>query len=179
MATLYTHAFVGVGLASVLTPRPKPLLYWLLAGFLPIIPDFDAFSTAAYGSAWGHRGFTHSLIFALGIGLVAAGATYRFCHVQFWPLFGLFFLISASHGVLDACTNGGFGIPFLWPFDERRWGPYGPINVADIAFEWPDPRTSKAVRTELIYVWMPTAVVVGLTELCRWLWRRRRPSSVR
>ena len=47
MATLYTHAFAGVGMASLLTPRPKPLLYWALAALLPVLPDLDVFSTAA------------------------------------------------------------------------------------------------------------------------------------
>jgi inner membrane protein len=173
MATIYTHAFAGVGLASLLTPRPQRLAYWLLAGFLPVLPDFDSFSYAAYGSLSGHRGFTHSLAFALAVGLLTAGVTFRYLHVRFWPLFGLFFLVTASHGVLDAFTNGGFGIPFLWPFTDHRWGPYGPINVSDIAFELPDPRTSRAVRTELLYVWLPLGVAVVLTEGYRWL--RRRP----
>lgn len=123
MATIYSHAFAGVGLASVLTPRSKPLLYWALAGFLPILPDFDVFSISPYGSIVGHRGFTHSLVFALGIGLITAAATFRYFRMHFWPLFGLFFLVTASHGILDAFTNGGFGIPFFWPFDDRRWGP--------------------------------------------------------
>jgi inner membrane protein len=105
--------------------------------------------------------------------LLTAGVTFRYLHVRFWPLFGLFFLVTASHGVLDAFTNGGFGIPFLWPFTDHRWGPYGPINVSDIAFELPDPRTSRAVRTELLYVWLPLGVAVVLTEGYRWL--RRRP----
>jgi inner membrane protein len=178
MATIYTHAFAGVGLASVLTPRPKRLLYWVLAGFLPVLPDFDSFSTAAYGSITGHRGYTHSLAFALAVGLVAAGATYRYLHVRFWLLAALLFLVTASHGVLDAFTNGGFGIPFLWPFTEYRWGPYGPINVSDIAFELPDPRTSRAVRTELLYVWLPLGIAVILTEGCRWLRRRSATSRI-
>jgi inner membrane protein len=92
-------------------------------------------------------------------------------------LFALFFLITASHGVLDALTDGGFGIPFFWPLDERRYGPCGPIHVADIGFEVPDPRTSRSVRTELLYVWLPSAVVVGIvmayryckhSSLCTW-----------
>lgn len=167
MATIYTHALVGLGLAKVLTSRRKPILFWVLAGFLPMVPDFDVFSYSAYGSVMGHRGFTHSLCFALGTGFLIAGLTYRHFKMKFWLLCGLFFLITASHGILDAFTNGGFGIPLLWPFDERRYGPYGPINVADIAFEFPDPRTSRAVRTELLYVWLPTMVLVGLVATYR------------
>jgi inner membrane protein len=174
MATIYTHAFAGVGLASLLTPRSKPLLFWALAGLLPVLPDFDTFWTAPYGSSFGHRGFTHSLAFALAVGLVSAGATFRYFHMRFWPLFGLYFLVTASHGVLDALTNGGYGIAFFWPITDQRWGPYGPINVSDIALEFPDPRTSRAVRTELLYVWLPLGIAVALTEGCRWLRRHSR-----
>src|SRR5947209_19027247 len=112
MATVYTHALLGLALARVVTARPRPAAFWLLAGLLPVVPDFDAFSPAHYGSPWGHRGFTHSLPFALGLGLAAAGLTFRYFRVRFWPLFGLFFAAAASHGVLDALTTGGFGIPF-------------------------------------------------------------------
>jgi inner membrane protein len=163
MATIYTHAVVGLGLAKVFTGRPMRGLFWVLAGFLPIIPDFDSFSTAAYGSFWGHRGFTHSLIFALAIGLCAAGLTYRLFRTKFWLLALFFFVITATHPLLDACTNGGFGIPFFWPVSEHRFGPWGPIQVADIGFEWPNPWTSRSIRTELWWVWLPTGIMVGAT----------------
>jgi inner membrane protein len=172
VATIYTHALVGLGLGKVLTMRRVSPLFWILAGFLPIIPDFDSFSFSAYGSLWGHRGFTHSLCFALALALFSAGLTFRFLHMRFWLLFGLFFLITASHGLLDAFTNGGFGIPFFWPFWNHRFGPYGPIHVQDIGFEFPDPRVSRAVRTELLYVWLPTAVLVGVVWRYR-RWKRR------
>jgi inner membrane protein len=167
MATIYTHAVVGLGLAKVFTSRRLPPLFWILAGLLPIVPDFDSFSSYSYGSMWGHRGFTHSLCFALGIGLIAAGAASRCLKIDFWPLLGFFFLITASHGILDALTDGGFGIPFFWPFSPHRYGPYGPIHVADIGFEIPDPRVSRSVRTELLYVWLPLAVVVGVVTIRR------------
>src|SRR5260370_1340766 len=105
--TIYTHAIVGLGLGMVFTARRMPPLYWALAGFLPIVPDFDAFSFASYGgSILGHRGFTHSLSFALGIALAAALPTFRYFRTRFWALCVLFFAITASHGVLDALTRG-------------------------------------------------------------------------
>jgi inner membrane protein len=169
MATLYTHAFAGVGLASILTPRPKPLVYWAMALFLPVLPDFDTLWIARYGSMFGHRGFTHSLAFALAVGLIASAVMFSCLRLRFWPLFGLLFLVTASHGILDTLTNGGFGIPFLWPLSDRRWGPYGPIKVADIAFDLPDPRKSLAIRTELLYVWLPLGAAVVAIEVYRWL----------
>ena len=86
MATLYTHAFFGLGLAQMASRRRLRPLFWILAAVLPVIPDVDAFSPYAYGSIWGHRGFTHSLCFALAISLVAAAAACRFLGVRFWPL---------------------------------------------------------------------------------------------
>jgi inner membrane protein len=168
MATIYTHAFAGAGIASLLTPRPKPLLYWSLAALLPVLPDFDTFWIAPYGSVFGHRGFTHSLLFALCAGLVTAAAGFRRFHMRFWAAFALFTLVTASHGVLDAFTNGGYGIPFLWPISQQRWGPYGPIKVSDIALEFPDPRKSRALQTELLYVWLPLGTAVLGVQFYRW-----------
>ena len=74
MATTYTHAFVGLGLARLYATRPMPWLYWGLAAILPTVPDLDVFSPAAYGSPLGHRGITHSLVFALLLSVVAASA---------------------------------------------------------------------------------------------------------
>jgi inner membrane protein len=172
--TIYTHAVVGLGLGAVFTARRMPPLYWALACCLPIIPDLDAFSFAGYGSSiLGHRGFTHSLGFALGVGLAAALVTYRYFRMPFWALGALFFAITASHGVLDAFTRGGDGIPFFWPFSDHRFGGWGPVLVPDIGLEIPDPRTSRAVRGELLWVWLPTGVLVGLVTVYRRL--RRTP----
>ena len=77
MATLYTHAAVGLALGRVANGRRMPLLFWALAALLPMVPDLDAFSYAPYGTALGHRGFTHSLCFALVLGFVVAAATFR------------------------------------------------------------------------------------------------------
>src|SRR5689334_10288860 len=143
MTTIYTHAVVGLGLARVATSRPMPWPYWTLATLLPVLPDFDSFSTAAYGSALGHRGITHSLPFALWVGAFAASLTFRRFRVSFWWLSGLFFLVIASHGLLDALTRGGEAIPFFWPMGER-YGNWGPIPVSDLGLELPDPRRSRA-----------------------------------
>lgn len=177
MATLYTHAVVGLTLGKAFTPRKLPWLFWGLAILLPILPDADGFSPAVYGNTWGHRGFTHSLLFALFVAAIAAGATFRYFRVNFWDLLGFFFVVTASHGILDALTNGGYGIPFFWPLSERRYGPVGPIQVSDIGFEWPDPRVSRSIRTELLWVWLPAGLVVG-TIACYRRWRKKRDGVV-
>ena len=124
MATIYTHAVVGVGLSRLCAGRPMPWTYWGLAALLPVVPDLDVFSTYAYGSLLGHRGITHSLLFALLLSGIAAIATARWFRVHWWSLMILFFLIVASHGLLDAMTKGGENIPFFWPLGGRygNWG---------------------------------------------------------
>lgn len=169
--TTYTHAVVGLGLGYAFAARRAPLGYWLLAGLLPVLPDLDVFSLADYGNWRGHRGFTHSLAFALAVAALAAGGAFRYCRRSFGALCGIFFVITASHGLLDAFTRGGAGIPFFWPFSDHRWGGWGPVPVPDIGFELPDPRASRAVRAEFLGVWVPTAVLTGLIAGYRWLRR--------
>jgi inner membrane protein len=173
MATDYTHAVVGLGLARLYATKPMPWTYWGLAAILPIVPDFDVFSSAAYGTWLGHRGFTHSLVFALLLSIVVAGATSRWFRSNWWSLSILFFAIIASHGFLDAITRGGENIPFFWPFGDR-YGNWGLIPVSDIALELPDPRHSRAIRGELLWVLLPTGLLVGLVAAYR---RWKRPAS--
>ena len=176
MATIYTHAAVGLGLARLYTGRPMPWTYWGLAAVLPIIPDLDVFSTAAYGDAMGHRGLTHSLLFATVLGTAVAAATYRFFRVRWWSLAILFFLIIASHGLLDAMTTGGEQVPFFWPLGVR-YGYWGPIPVSDIAFELPNPWRSRAIRAELLWIWLPMTVAVVAVTVHRRLKRSRQAMS--
>lgn len=144
--------------------------YWGLAALLPIIPDLDVFSTAAYGTPLGHRGITHSLVFAVVLGTFASGVTFRRFHVNWWSLAVLFCAIIASHGLLDAMTKGGEDIPFFWPI-AGRYGNWGVISVSDIAFDLPDPRYSRAIRGELLRVWLPMSLMVAVMMVYRRLKR--------
>src|SRR5437868_7979131 len=140
MSTLYTHSALGLALGRLFTARRMPWFFWGLAVLLPALPDFDVMWDAAYGTIWGHRGFTHTLCFALIVAAGTAAATYRYFKVNFWDLLGFYFVATASHGIMDAFTNGGYGIPLFWPLTEQRFGPWGPLQVPDIGFELPDPR---------------------------------------
>jgi inner membrane protein len=173
MATTYTHAVAGLGIAQLYTPGRMRWLYWLLAAFLAVFPDFDVLSSAAYGAILGHRGFTHTLVFSLWLALLAASLTYRRFQANLWVLTGVFFLALASHGLLDALTRGGMSIPFFWPLTDQRFGNWGPIPVSDLGFEVPDPRQSRALRSELFWVWLPAGVFISLMVLFRFMRRRR------
>jgi len=120
----------------------------------------------------GHRGLTHSLLFALWVGLFAASLTFRRFRVSFWSLSALFFVIVASHGLLDAMTRG-VPIPFFWPLADR-YGNWGVTPMPDLGFGLPDPRRSRALRAEMLLIWLPTAVLVGAVMVARYLYRSRK-----
>jgi inner membrane protein len=177
VCTIYTHGVVGLGAGTLFARSKLPVSFWTLAGLLPMLPDVDSFWDAPYGTMLGHRGFTHSLLFALAVGLAAA-ALFRH-RLRYVPLAMFFFIIIGSHGVLDAFTDGGFGIPVFWPFSNHRFGPRGPIHVSDVGFEIPDWRTSRTVQSELLYVWLPVAVIVAVRAGV-WAWQKtRRPPVAR
>jgi inner membrane protein len=86
------------------------------------------------------------------------------------------FLATASHGVLDALTDGGPGIAFVVPFDDTRYFlPWQPIRVSPISLErFLSARGLRVLRSEAIWVWLPSAIVAGAAGLARARSRRSR-----
>jgi len=127
------------------------------------LPDIDVIGFPFgvwYGDLWGHRGMTHSILFATLIG-IAAGVWFGGNRLEKIGQSALFFLIVASHGVLDAMTNGGLGIAFFSPFDVTRYFlPWRPIPVSPIGVAFLSARGVAVIRSEVIWVWLP-AVLLG------------------
>ncbi len=103
-----------------------------------MLPDIDAIGHwlgVPYGHPFGHRGFTHSIAFGVLLGLGAIPFAARLAaasHIVFF----LVALSAISHGVLDAMTNGGLGVAFLWPFsDDRFFLPWRPLYVSPMEIE--------------------------------------------
>jgi inner membrane protein len=45
--------------------------------------------------------------------------------------------VKASHGILDAMTDGGLGVAFFSPFDDTRcFFPFRPIKVSPIGLSF-------------------------------------------
>lgn len=165
MATLLTHAFVGAALSDIKRPHQQLTRWWTIAAFCSMLPDIDVIGFAfgiRYGDLWGHRGFTHSLLFASSVGLAAtqlmgaAGAPGKKLVMALW-----LFLITASHGFLDAMTNGGLGVAFFSPFDRHRYFfSWRPIAVSPIGTHGLlSSRMGHILVTEFFWVWVPLAVV--------------------
>lgn len=91
-----------------------------------MFPDIDVVGFAfgiKYGDMLGHRGFTHSLVFALMLGCLVGWLFFRNEGVKInrVALIIYFTLITASHPLLDAMTNGGLGVALFAPFDGTRY----------------------------------------------------------
>src|SRR5438270_9121496 len=68
MASALTHAVVGVALAQAGRREWRQRwIYWVLAVICSVLPDIDVAGFRLgihYQDLWGHRGMTHSLLFA-------------------------------------------------------------------------------------------------------------------
>ena len=96
-------------------------------------PDLDVIGLS-FGVPWGHvlghRGLTHSLAFASVLATVVMVAAFRgpAWEAQRGRLWLFLFVATASHGVLDAMTDGGSGVAFWAPFDDGRYFlPWGAV----------------------------------------------------
>jgi len=104
MASAFTHAFAAVALTKALSRERRDWRFWTLLAGSAVLPDADVIGFAFginYGDMFGHRGLSHSLLFAGLWSLLVVSWEYRSvarCSKQWWVLLGLFFLASASHG---------------------------------------------------------------------------------
>lgn len=129
------------------------------------LPDLDVVGMALgvpYASPFGHRGFSHSIVFAVVLGWLAVEilfpAVKRFFR-DWWVLGFCFVLATASHEFLDAFTNGGLGVDFFWPFDNTRYFfPWRPIAVSPLGVSrFFQGRALGIILNELLWVWLPVS----------------------
>jgi membrane-bound metal-dependent hydrolase YbcI (DUF457 family) len=115
------HAFIGASV--VVASRSKITIHdWkalAFAGSIAILPDFDFFLTwFVDGDQSWHRGFTHSIAFAIVIAVLgaflAAGSFFRNAVV-----YGTAIL---SHCIVDVLTTTSSqgGVELFWPFWNER-----------------------------------------------------------
>lgn len=174
MPTVFTHPAAALALAAFL--RRRPTFSLLIAGSIcTVLPDADVvglYLGVPYGHPAGHRGFSHSLLFAVLIGALVAAFWRRFVtrDHQDWVLFVYFSVATASNGLLDALTNGGKGVGFFIPFDYGRYFfPYRPIRVAPIRAGDFLERGWPVLASELRWVWGPALLIFVGGLVVSWL----------
>ncbi len=187
MASLISHAVAALGIGTTFALPQVPNRVWIIGATCSMIPDIDVigfrFGTR-YGDFWGHRGFTHSLVFAamLASAILAVGFFQERQSVRRVVLWLYFFLATASHGLLDAMTNGGLGVAFFSPFDNTRFFlPWRPIVVSPISVtRFFSDRGIAILQSELLWIWIPAGVLAAVSFAIRMVlrdYRGRRKST--
>lgn len=168
MASVFSHALVAATLSKVSSAKANFLKLCLLAIFCAVIPDADilAFKFGIpYAHPLGHRGFTHSITFALLLAIFLKIIFYW--KDSLWSKKGMgivtiLFLSGISHGLLDALTTGGLGVGFFIPFDnERYFLPFRVIQVSPIGIKnffsaW----GVKVIMSEAIWIGLPCLILL-------------------
>ena len=172
MASAFSHAVAAAAIGTACYRRGLPARYWVLGAACAIVPDADIVGVALgipFGSLFGHRGLSHSLLFAGVLAAVVVPVLFMGTDVSRARLWLYFFLATTSHGVLDALTNGGPGIAFFAPFDNARyflpWRPVvvSPIGIRPFLSDW----GLRVIESELIWIWLPCLIFVGLVVIAR------------
>jgi len=138
LASLFTHAVAAWGISACFYKSDLPKRIWVLGTACSLLPDIDVIGFRLgirYGDFWGHRGFTHSLLFAALLAGITVVVGFRRGVPGMSPLlmWAYLFLATTSHGVLDAMTDSGLGVAFFSPFDTHRFFfPWTPIRVSPI-----------------------------------------------
>jgi inner membrane protein len=174
MPTIFSHAIFSTALGAAYATEPMPKRFWFLAVMCSVLPDFDviAFNLGIpYRSVWGHRGFTHSLLFAVLAGCVIAWsafpqeelATIKRSRISL----GIFFSVATiSHLALDSLTNGGLGVAALWPLENTRFfAPWRPIRVSPIGADFFSAYGIQVLANEILWIWLPALALVAAAKL--------------
>ena len=181
MASAFSHALVAFAIGRSYHWTVNAKRFWTLTVFCSIFPDVDVLAfavTIPYEHVLGHRGLTHSLFFSLtfGLGVVRFGfPEVRVRSITGQKLVAHFSLVTASHGFLDALTDGGLGVAFFAPFENGRyffpWTPVkvSPIGITSFFSEW----GLQVVASELCWIGIP----VGLWFVGIWSVTSRRNSN--
>ena len=140
MSTVITHALVGAAVTTLRQHSISPVKFLVVAAFLAVLPDIDVLGFRygiSYSDMYGHRGLTHSLPFAMIVGVLVSLGVFpevRRFSKRFWYLALLLFIATATHGCLDAFTNAGLGVGFFIPFDNTRFfAPWRPLTASPLS----------------------------------------------
>lgn len=129
MPTIITHAAFGAALIKAVYGKStdnKGHSYWrtlVAAAVLAMLPDIDSvgfFLGVPYKHLFGHRGFTHSIVFALLVSFVALIPVWK----DGWSNVKrglLFFIVTVSHPLFDMLTDAGLGCAIFAPFNKQRY----------------------------------------------------------
>jgi inner membrane protein len=174
MASAFGHAYAAYAMGSGYPDKIRDWKFLSIGIICSILPDADVISFSLdipYESFWGHRGFSHSIVFAFLLGIFITSVFYRNSFQDKTALKHILFFsfCTASHGLLDAMTSGGLGVAFFSPFNnERFFLPWRPIKVSPIGAgnffsEW----GIRVIKSEAIWIGIPFTLYIVLMKLTK------------
>ncbi len=157
MPSAFAHAAVGASLAAHLPRSRQRVWVAVVLALVAAAPDLDVVGLRLgipYDHPLGHRGVTHSLFFAAAVGL-ASWPLWRWARVErARTASALVFFALASHGLLDAFTDAGYGIGLLIPLDDARlFARFRPIMTSPLSVRaFFSERGLEIVANEIVWI---------------------------
>jgi len=174
MPTIFSHSIAALAVGRAVAPPGMPVKFWVASAVCAALPDIDVVSFAfgvRYDEMLGHRGITHSFSFALVLGVLVVLVFFRDVPMfsSQWILLAIyFFIVTSSHALLDALTNGGLGVALFSPFsNDRYFFPWRPIEVSPIGMGFFSERGLHVMLNELKWIWFPSGVLFLLSIVLR------------
>lgn len=167
MPTVFSHAAVGAAASRfIATPAISPRRIAAWSALCAIVPDFDVVGIPGidlWDNAFAHRGFTHSIAFAMLIGTVVATMLTLMMRANADDAravglrLGVYFSsITLSHPLLDMLTSGGPGVQLFAPFSAARlFFPWRPIEVSPLGAGFFSARGLTVIASELLWIGLP------------------------
>jgi inner membrane protein len=187
--SIFSHAIAGLCLGACIVRPDTPRALLAVGAACAVVPDLDVAGLSlgiGLDQPLGHRGLSHSVVFAAALASVLTWAVGRWWDVRPGMRLGTrlgagrvwlyLFASTTSHGLLDAMTNGGRGVAFFAPFSDRRYHfPFRPIEVSPLSIsEFFTERGLSIIANELVWVWVPSFL---LAAIALWWRARHRPAE--
>jgi inner membrane protein len=152
------HVALGLVAARAYHERTDvPLVPLAAVGILlAALPDTDLMVRAHFateGTAFAHRGLTHSLAFAVVLGAVVGWLASRWGLPRL--LTSMFAAATlASHGLVDMFSDTSLGSELFWPFSSARYlAPVRPVLCAPLGWAFFSRAGLTAVVREVVVFW--------------------------
>ena len=137
------------------------------------MPTVFSHAGVPYGSALGHRGFSHSLCAAAAVALAGAALS-RSLRAGAGRTVLFLFVAIASHGVLDAFTDGGQGVALRWPVSAERFFAPAALRVLEVSpiglTHFLSARGITVLESELRWIWLPALALCPILIGARRAW---------
>lgn len=129
MPKIIAHALTGASIIVAVNPKINlnNLSPVFIGVFLAISPDLDLLVEWLFNIPDFHRGFTHSLLFSLCIGIIIS----LYMNPRHEKATVAYFLAFFSHPLLDTLTSTSGGVKLLYPFSNRFYH-FGFTNIFEL-----------------------------------------------